>query len=281
MVASAEDLRNVAVLVAFGGWADAGQACLDALDRLSDLYPTQELSSIDDERYWDFQRHRPDVVDDGDGHKLIWPEVTVRLVRHPDRDLIVVSGPEPDLMWRTFTNQIVGIIRAFEPKIALFLGAMVADTPHSRDLPVSVYSDNQDILADFPSVEPSSYAGPTGVMGVIANALDQIQIPTAQSWVLVPHYVTSPPSPKAQLSLTTSIESFLEISLDHQGLELSSEKWTEAIDELVADDTAFAAYVDELAEEHDREEAEQVSGDRIAAELERYLRKQMENPSDQ
>lgn len=265
------DLRDPAVVIAFSGWNDAGNAASDSAVYLLDKYPNEEFGRIDDERYYDFQATRPNIRHSPDGPYLQWPHTTVQLVRHPDRDLLVVVGPEPSLLWRSFINELTEMIRAISPRMVVLLGAMLSDTPHSRPLPVAMYSHDPG-MRDLLAVEGSTYDGPTGMVGVAAQMLNAENIPTVSLWVSVPHYVATPPNPKAQHAVLTHLEQALRISVDLDELPAEADKWTSAVDELSQEDPDVAEYIEQLEEAKDASDVEGATGDAIAAEFERYLR---------
>ena len=265
------DLRDPAVLIAFSGWNDAANAASDLAERLIDTLPGDELRPIEDETYFDFQATRPLVRREADGAWIEWPSIRFRRLRHPDRDIIVVLGPEPNLRWRSFCSQIVERVQQFSPSITLTLGAMLADTPHSRPFPTGLYA-HTDELRERLGFESSTYSGPTGIVGVLSQALAHAGLPAASLWVSVPHYVCSPPNPKAQLQLLQRLESALDIQLNHDELEQAAASWIEAVDELAGQDPDVEEYVSRLEEVRDQEVVEENSGDRIAEEFEKYLR---------
>ncbi|WP_077352187.1 proteasome assembly chaperone family protein [Tessaracoccus flavescens] len=271
--ATMEDLRNPAVAIAFSGWNDAGNAASDLLRHLIESYPGTDLGVIDDERYWDFQQTRPMLHRAADGPWIEWPVIRVRVVHHPERDIVAVLGPEPNLLWRTFSQELVKAIHQIDPEIVLFLGAMLSDAPHSRPLPVGVYSTDPEVGRKF-SMEANDYTGPTGMIGVASQLLLHERIPSASLWVSVPHYVSTPPNPKAQEALLTELESVLRVSLDHAEIPDEAEKWSMAVDQLSQQDPDIAEYIGQLEEARDAEEVEGATGDTIAAELEKFLRRQ-------
>ena len=136
---SPDALRNPAVVVAFSGWNDAGNAASDIVAHLIAAYPGFDVGTIDGERYYDFQAARPMLHRAADGPWIEWPAIRFRVVQHPDRDLVVVVGPEPNLLWRTFAAELIGHVQRVEPDIVVFLGAMLSDTPHSRPLGFQKY----------------------------------------------------------------------------------------------------------------------------------------------
>ncbi len=263
--------RDLAVVIAFGGWNDAGGAASDTAGHILTRYDRIELASIDDEHYFDYQATRPHLRRSPDGPFIEWPAVTLTLVRHPERDILVVVGPEPSLLWRRFAVELIGYVKDLDPRLVILLGAMLSDTPHSRPLPVSMFTFDT-ALRELLDLEASSYEGPTGTIGVINQMLIAEGLPTASMWVAIPHYVANPPSPKGQQALLSRLEQVLGLSLDYDDLPDEAEKWTAAVDELSSEDPDVAEYIEQLEEAKDAHDVEGVTGDTIAAEFERYLR---------
>lgn len=264
-------LRDPAVVVAFSGWNDAGNAASDSAIYLMEKYPNEEFDRIDDERYYDFQATRPNVRHSPDGPWLQWPHTTLQLVRHPDRDIIVVVGPEPSLLWRSFVAELVDKITGIAPQIVVLLGALLSDTPHSRPLPVAMYTHDAALQQRL-AIEASTYEGATGMVGVASQMISAVNLPTVSLWVSVPHYVATPPNPKAQHAVLTQLEQALAISVDLDALPTEADKWTAAVDELSQEDPDVAEYIEQLEEAKDASDVEGATGDTIAAEFERYLR---------
>lgn len=271
------NLRNPAVVVAFSGWNDAGNAASDLLEYLMNSYPGFDAGAIDDERYYDFQHARPILQRTADGPWLEWPAMRFRVVHHPDRDLVLVLGPEPNLLWKTFATTLIGRIKEINPEIVLFLGAMLSDTPHSRPLPVGLYSSDPAVQRSH-HLPASDYTGPTGMVGVASQLMIHERIPAATLWVSVPHYVSTPPNPKAQHALLRELQTLLKIQVDQDEISAEAEKWASAVDHLSQQDPDIAEYIEQLEEARDQEEVEGATGDTIAAELEKFLRRQGDEP---
>ncbi|MBB1510014.1 MULTISPECIES: proteasome assembly chaperone family protein [unclassified Tessaracoccus] len=267
-----DGLRDPAVVIGFSGWNDAGNAASDLLRHLMDSYPGTDAGIIDDERYWDYQQTRPMLHRTADGAWVEWPALRLRAVHHPDRDIIVVLGPEPNLLWRQFSMDLVDRIKKIDPEIVVFLGAMLSDTPHTRPLPVGVYTSDPAVERKY-NMDANDYTGPTGMIGVAGQLMLHERIPAASLWVSVPHYVSSPPNPKAQDALLTELEGILHVKIQHAELPAEADKWTLAVDQLSAQDPDIAEYIGQLEEARDTEEVEGATGDTIAAELEKFLRR--------
>jgi proteasome assembly chaperone (PAC2) family protein len=267
-------LRDALVLASFQGWNDAGNAASDALDHLGKLWDAQTVAEIDGEDYYDFQVNRPTVtLVDGVMRRLDWP--TTRLaVAHPprlDRDVLLVHGLEPNMRWRTFCAELIGAFRAADASLVVTLGALLADSPHTRPVPVSGVAYDAETARRL-DVEPSRYEGPTGITGVLQDAVTRAEIPAISLWAAVPHYVAQAPSPKATVALLRKIEDLLDVAVDLDDLEERARAWEQTVDELAGEDTEIAEYVRSL-EERSVTDLPEASGEAIAREFERFLRR--------
>jgi len=266
------DLRRPAVVAAFEGWNDAGEAASGVIDHLADTYDTGLVSALDPEDYYDFQVNRPTVSQDEDGHKILeWPTTEILVAHLPERDLVLIGGPEPSFHWRDYAGKVMDSIRVANPELVVLLGALITDTPHSRPVPVAATAGDPR-LAEELGLGPSDYEGPTGILGVLANECETAGIPTVTMWASVSHYVAEPPNPKATLALLARLEEVLNTALDSGDLIQRAETWMEQVDELVGSDPDIARYIAALEERRD-EETPAPTGETIAAEFERYLKR--------
>lgn len=265
-------LRDPIAIVAFEGWNDASDAASMAVQRIAQVSNAQVVESIDDEAYWVFTEQRPTIHAVGGGHQIVWPGVDISVGRLERRDVILVTGSEPDLKWRTFVTRLVGVIQRFKPSMVVLVGAMLTDSPHSRPTPVTLTTINRQ-LQDKHELFPSDYEGPTGMIGVLSHELETAGIATLSMWASVPHYVSTPPNPKATYALIESLEDILDESINVGELADMVVRWEQSVNELIAEDPDVQEYVDNLVEESDRARPTMVSGDVIAAELQRFLRR--------
>ncbi len=267
-------LHDPVVVVAFEGWNDAGSAASAAAEHLADIYDAEPAFSLDQDDFYDFQVNRPQVSLDENGHSQItWPTTEVRTATLPDgRDLVLVQGVEPNLRWRPFCQLLVSALISAGAQRVVILGALLADTPHTRPVPVSVSSRDEQLSAEY-GLEPSTYEGPTGIVGVLADALTRAGMKAFSVWAAIPHYVSHPPCPKATLALLSRIEDLLGAQLELGDLPELARAWERGVNELAADDTEVAEYVATLEQQQDAAELPEASGDAIAAEFERYLRR--------
>ena len=268
------DLVDPVVVLAFGGWNDAGNAATGAVEHLDDAYDAEPVFALDPDDYYDFQVNRPQVeLNDDDDRVISWPTTEFKLAELPDgRDLILVLGLEPNLRWRQFSTVIVSALRSANVTRVHLLGALLADTPHTRPVPVSVSTGDRELMKQL-GLAPSTYEGPTGIVGVLADSLQRAGIEVLMLWAAVPHYVSHPPCPKGTLALLSQLEQVLDYSIDLGELPELARAWERGVDELAAEDTEVAEYVSSLEQQQDAAELPEASGDAIAAEFERYLRR--------
>ena len=269
--------RNL--IVAFEGWNDAAESASSAAKFICEAIQADVVGTVDPEDYYDFQFTRPNVSLLPDGSRQInWPGVEMcvpskeALVESPElANLSVLIGTEPSRRWKAFTAEIIELIEDREIHAVLFLGAMLADVPHSR--PISVAATSQSEQArDQLDIEKSHYEGPVGILSVIALELEKINIPSVAIWASVPHYVHNTPSPKATLALLVEAERLLGISIDHKNLAEEAFTWERGIDEIAESDEEMASYIEQLEKAKDTYDSEAASGDALAMEFEKYLR---------
>jgi predicted ATP-grasp superfamily ATP-dependent carboligase len=213
-------------------------------------------------------------VSEGRTEQLVWPTTRLMLARPPGfrRDLILVHGIEPNMRWRGFNAELVSAFTELGVELVILLGALLADSPHTRPVPVTAAASDSDLAAEL-HVEPVDYKGPTGIVGVLQQACSAAGIRSVSLWAAVPHYVAQPPSPKATLALLRGVEDILDISLPLADPPDEARAWERGVDELAEQDAEVADYVRTLEEAKDATDLPEASGDAIAREFERYLRR--------
>lgn len=267
--------RITVMLAAFEGWNDAGEAASDALRYLTKLWDGKKIASIDADEYYDFQFTRPTVRRNAAGQRKIkWPSTRIYKATAPGTnvDVIFVQGTEPSYKWRAYTAELLVQAEALNVDYVILVGALLADVPHSRPIPVSTSSDDA-ALRERLNLEASQYEGPVGIVGVLAEVALLAGLPSLSLWAAVPHYVAQAPSPKAQLALLHRIEELLQVPLDTTELAEEAEAWERGVDELATEDPEIAAYVRQLEEAKDTADLPEASGESIAREFERYLKR--------
>jgi predicted ATP-grasp superfamily ATP-dependent carboligase len=264
------------------------------VNHLAIAWQATPISAIDPEDFYDFQVNRPVVeIEEGHTKRLIWPTTRISLARARNlepvdqvdsaapptglsRDIVLVHGIEPNMRWRAFSSELVHGLESLGVELVILLGALLADVPHTRPVPVTVGSSNAKLATDVAvgGIGRVDYKGPTGIIGVLQHTCTGAGIPTVSLWAQVPHYVAQPPSPKATLALLRGVEDILDAPLPLADLPDEARAWERGVDELAQQDAEVAEYVRTLEEAKDAMELPEASGDAIAREFERYFRRQ-------
>ena len=268
--------QTTVVIAAFGGWNDAGEAATDALEHLLDVWDSELIVDLPGDEYYDYQFNRPEVSFGIDGDREItWPGTSIFRATTdtlPDTKFVLVLGVEPSMRWKQFCTEIYAQIAQEDPIVLITLGALLADAPHTRPIPVSGTTTNRK-LQELTGYEASKYEGPTGILGIMQSEFEVQGIPGASIWAAIPHYVASPPCPKATLALIRGLEDILDTSIPVTELIEDARAWQVGVEELASDDEEIAEYVRTLEESQDTAELPEATGDAIAKEFERYLRR--------
>jgi predicted ATP-grasp superfamily ATP-dependent carboligase len=274
-----DGLRAPALVCAFTGWNDAGDAASAGLQYLGASLKATRFARIDPEDFYDFQATRPKIkFVEGRTRSIEWPEVEIYAAHVPraPRDLVLIQGAEPSMRWRGFCRLIVDLAEALGTQLVVTLGALLADVPHSRPVPITGFSSD-DALTQRLGLQQSGYEGPTGIVGVLHSACQEAGLPSASLWASVPHYVAAAPNPKAALALVRKLESLVGVSVDAEELEHSAADYERQVSLAVQSDPDVQAFVERLeraaAEEEEEIAAQDLpSGDVIAREFQRFLR---------
>jgi len=268
-------LVDPVMVCAFEGWNDAGDSASGAIAHLIQAWDAQFLTELDSEEYYDYQVNRPTIsIDESGVRRLTWPGTRLYVARLPlsPRDVILVQGVEPNMKWQQFVREILALAAELDVQLVVTLGALLSDSPHTRPVPVTGTSTDLALCEEM-GVEPSHYEGPTGIVGVIQEACTRFEIPAISLWAAVPHYVAAPPCPKATLALVGRIEDLLDVPVPLGDLPEEARAWEAGVDELAAEDDEIEEYVKQLEEARDTADLPEASGEAIAREFERYLRR--------
>ena len=288
------------LVVAFEGWNDAGEAASGAVRALKELLEVYAIAEVDPEDYFDYQFNRPTIANDDDGNReLVWPGVTIYGPTTPNTaeaadiadnattapaegsasrsNVYLLLGTEPSRGWKSFAREILDVIEDNQIQSIVFLGAMLADVPHSR--PISIFTSSENpLVRSVLGIERSGYEGPVGILSVLADAAEKAGVATMSIWASVPHYVHNAPSPKATLSLLDKLEEILGVVIPRGDLIEEAAAWESGIDALAGDDEDMASYIEQLEQARDTVDSPEASGDAIAEEFERYLRRGGDKP---
>ncbi|APX31955.1 carboxylate--amine ligase [Brachybacterium sp. P6-10-X1] len=263
-------------ITAFSGWNDAGEAASGVIEHLLHVWPSRPVGAVDAEDFIDFQVNRPEIRTSEEGLRVIdWPDTELRIVQPPrGPEIVTVLGPEPSLHWKRFCDEVLEQLQGLDVSSVISLGALLADSPHTRPLPVSA------------AVEPGRaeqvdgselYSGPIGVPTILARRTASAGMRTTSTWVQVPHYVSQNASPKAVLGLLREVQSLVSAQIPLSELVEDAEAWERGVDELARTDEDVAEYVRRLERAQDAAELPEASGDAIAEEFEQFLRRRRES----
>jgi proteasome assembly chaperone (PAC2) family protein len=268
------------MVCAFSGWNDAGDAASNAASFLCSALDANRFARIDSEEFYDFQANRPTVkIDETQARVISWPAVEMLEARAPraPRDLVILQGAEPSMRWRSFSKLVVDLAEALDVQLVVTLGGLLADVPHSHPVAMTGFASDPALMQRL-ALKPSTYEGPTGIVGVLHATCSQAALPSASVWASVPHYVASASSPKATLALLRKLELLVGVSVDVSELESAAEEYEHQVSLAVQSDPDIQAFVERLearaaeSEDGTLDAGELPSGDSIAREFQRFLR---------
>jgi proteasome assembly chaperone (PAC2) family protein len=269
------DLDAPVLIAGFEGWNDAGDAASSAIEFLRERWDAELFAELDPEEFYDFTATRPRVQFNDDlEREIVWPANEFSAVTLPgtERDVIILTGTEPQLRWRTFCDQIIHVAHTLGVRRVVTLGALLAEVPHSR--PVSVFGTayTDDVVTQL-GLSPSRYEGPTGIVGVLHAACQAAGLESASLWAAVPTYIPGAPSPKAALALVERTAQLIDAPVTTTELEIASASYERQINELVEEDDETAEYVEQLEQRYDDED-DFTDVDSLVEQVERFLRDQ-------
>jgi hypothetical protein len=267
-------LRSPVAVAAFEGWNDAADASTAAVEHLEQVWSAKTVAELDPEEFYDFQVNRPTVTQaEGEDRRVEWPTTRFAVASPPgaQSDVVLIRGIEPSTRWRTFCQDVLELCHSLEVTRLVLLGALLADVPYTRTLPISGSATAPDDIERF-ALTPTRYEGPTGIVGVLQDACRRAEVPAVSFWVHVPHYANNPPCPKATLALLHRVEEVLDLPVPMTDLAEESAQWETRLRTAAEQDAELAEYVREL-EERAGEDLTPLSGDEIAQQFERYLRR--------
>ncbi|MDH3251123.1 MAG: PAC2 family protein [Acidimicrobiia bacterium] len=267
---SQPELRDPVAIVAFEGWNDAAEAASGALWHLLEKHDSLELAVIDHEEFADFQVTRPTVqVVDGE-REIRWPHTKAWAISSiGSRDVVVVLGDEPRLRWRAFSREVTALLTALGVSEVLSLGAFLGQVAHTLPVPIIGVTDNASLQARL-GLLPSTYEGPTGIIGVLNEAFKTGGMRAWSLWAATPHYLSGSNNPKASQALLEKASRLLDIDLDAESLNRDVGEWEQRIAAVVSDSDELTDYLVELEEAAPMLADE--GGEQLVEEIEQFLR---------
>ena len=270
------DALSAPVLIAaFEGWNDAGEASSAAIRHLVETWGAELVAEIDPEDYYDFQVTRPMVrLTPDDQREVVWPTSKLYYAKPKGKStpILLLQGIEPNMRWRTFCNDIIDTVLGMGVRRVITLGALLADTPHTRPVPVTGTATDEALISAY-DLTRSKYEGPTGIVGVLQDLCGERDVESISFWAAVSHYAASSPSPKVTEALLHRVEDLTDIAVPLGDLPDQANEWVRGVNDMVAEDEDIVDYVRQLEEREADATLAQASGDAIAKEFERYLRR--------
>jgi predicted ATP-grasp superfamily ATP-dependent carboligase len=272
-----DGLRAPALVCAFQGWNDAGDAASSAVSFFASSLRASRFARVESEEFFDFQANRPCIrFGKGGEREISWPGVEVFEAAAPKapRDLVLVQGVEPSMRWQAFCAQVIDLAEALGVQLVVSLGALLGDVPHSRPVALTGHASDPS-LAQRVEMHSSGYEGPTGIVGVLHSACVDAGLPAVSLWASVPHYVAAASNPKAALALVRGAERLVGVSLDVASLESAAEDYERQVALAVQSDPDIQAFVERLEQAAESEQmapGDVPSGEVLAREFQRFLR---------
>lgn len=292
-------LRRPILILAFAGWNDASEVATTAVRFLVKRWEAKKFAEIDPEEFYNFARVRPRVRIDEDYTRLItWPENAFHYHTDPllDRDFVLLIGIEPNLKWRTFCDEVIGVCRKVGITSTLSLGGLIADVAHTRPARLTAFSSDPDLTARFPelSIRRSRYEGPTGIVGVLSDAFARASIPVGSIWGNVPHYISASPNPKVVHALLSRLSTIYGLGLELSEMERAGRRFERQVNEALVQNPEVANYVKQLEAREEQSEPEETPqrgeasgpvdlprGEDIVRQLEEFLRQRSAEKEDE
>ena len=235
------DLHETTLLLGFSGWNDAGLAASTAVQYAAEQLDAKRCARLDGEEFFDLTVQRPLVHLDADGlREIVWPSFDC--LAADGRGLAFLTAPEPHLRWKTFSREIVALCRELGVVRVGLLGSFLAQVVYSDPVPVSGFSTDAALLERL-RVGPTHYEGPTGIVGVLADALRAESIPVVSLWAAVPHYIATTANPRAALALLLKVREWIGLPIDLAPIEAAASTFQAKLLEAVEGDSDLASYV--------------------------------------
>lgn len=274
-------LTSPVLILGMDGWVDAGYGGSGAVAALLGALRTEPIVTFDGDELIDYRSRRPTLrIDNGVSTGLTWNDIVLRAGADSNgNDVLLLTGPEPDMKWRAFTRSIVDLAREHRVRLTVSLGAFPAPVPHTRGVRLASTASSAELAARIGYV-PGVIDVPGGIHSVLEAALDESGVPSVGLWARVPHYVAAMPYPAASAALIEGLASLAGLALDSSELRAAAEVTRTRIDHLIAQSDEHVSMVANLESQADAEQStagfaglgDLPSGDELAAELERFLR---------
>ncbi len=279
------ELHAPVAVIAFAGWNDAASAATNAARFLVRRMGARKFASVDPEPFYVFSDTRPSVRLDIRGQRQVdWPANDFYYARNPTgpHDIVVMIGVEPNLRWRTFANLYQSLFTDLGVTMAVSLGALMADIPHTLPVRVTGTAADPETAATL-HLTTSRYEGPTGIVGVLHDLLRRSTLPAASLWANVPHYLTTNQNPPATMALLERLQGMIGLEFDFTELLGAAERFVREVNAAVEANSEIGDYVRKLEEAAERartapeEPTALPTGQDLVLDIEEFLRTQRDD----
>ncbi|MGI8773845.1 MAG: PAC2 family protein [Actinomycetota bacterium] len=264
---SEPELNAPVMVSALAGWVDAAGAGTTAAAHLAD--GGEIIARFDGDVLFDYRSQRPilDIVD-GRMRKAVWPQVTVTHSVVAGRDILVLSGAEPDMAWRRFAAGVADVAARLHVAQLITLGSVPAAVPHTLPAPVMTTASDDALLKDGNRPPEGLLRVPAAAVSMVDMHVAEQGVPTVGFFVQVPHYVTGT-YPSGVLALLQRFSHHLELEMPLGSFEEEASVHRHQLDDIVEQQPEAREHIRALESMSvDRV----VSGEELASEIERYLR---------
>ncbi len=268
------------LVIGLEGWVDAGYAAAAAMAHLLEAGDTTLVATFDADILVDHRSRRPVMhLAEGVNTGLTWPGIELRRARDlDDRDVLVLTGTEPDVRWRAFTAEVVDLAWSLGVRLVVGLGAYPAPVPHNRPVRLATTATDAELAARAGEIR-ATLDVPAGIGAAIEERCAALGLPAVGLWAQVPHYASGMPYPEASATLLEGLARVGGLRLDAADLHEAARIHRERLDDLVAANIEHTRMVHTLESAYDAEREDQgagafapAAGEELAAEVERFLR---------
>ena len=245
-------LASPILVAAFDGWIDAGGASSVAAAHLADG-GTAVATFVD-----------------GQIAELTWPDLTLWHRRIDDRDLLVLTGAEPDFRWHELAAAVVELARQLDVGLWISLGAIPAAVPHTRGVHVLGTASRPDLLrGDVQAGPAGTLRVPAAAISILEHAVSEAGIAAVGYYAQIPHYMSGP-YPAAAVELLRAVGRHLGSEVPVASLVEEASALRTRLDAATALEETTRSYVQRLEAMVDEERLP--SGDDLISEIEQFLR---------
>ena len=267
------ELRDAVLVASFDGWVDAAEAASRAVGQVAG--DATVVATFDPDAVFDYRSRRPVLdVQDGRLSKLRWPELTIGHARLDRRDVLIFSGAEPDLRWQELAADAVALVRRLNVTQWVSLGAVPGAVAHTRPVPVMATASREGLLEEAPGPE-GLLRVPSAALSVLEMAVTEAGTPGVGFYAQVPPYASIGYA-AASIALLDRLARHLDVSIDVEQLLAEEREQRARYDAAVSGDAMLRETVERLESAGDTESEQLPSGDELAREIERFLRRQGE-----